>query len=229
MKINILVCDWFEGLLPGFLPTFPQLFYQLFDGLSPHSSYTLFDVQRDQLPQTLNRDDLYLVSGSRAGAYEDIPWVKAVLKFIRRGYDKNIKLAGICFGHQAIAQALGGKVEPSPKGWGAGARRSKIVHPQALSFFPDGELCLYYNHNDQVVALPPMAERMATSDFCENEAFVIGNRIVCFQGHPEYSKAYMEHVINTANVSPDTKANITESLKEKVMNEGAAKAILSIS
>jgi GMP synthase-like glutamine amidotransferase len=222
MRMNILVCDWFEGLLPDFVPTFPHLFYRLFDPVSPHLSYKLFDVQKGEFPDGLKQDELYIISGSRAGAYEDIPWVKAVLEFIRRGYNENIKMAGVCFGHQAIAQALGGKVEPSPKGWGAGARRSKITHPKALRFFPGGELCLYYNHNDQAVTLPPMAERIATSDFCENEAFIIGDNILCFQGHPEYTKEYMEHVIETANVSRDIKKRCTESLKEKAMNEEVA-------
>ncbi|MDR0659042.1 MAG: hypothetical protein LBG18_08965 [Mediterranea sp.] len=228
MRINILVCDWFEGLLPDFVPSFPHLFYRLFDAVSPHPSYRLFDVQKGEFPQVLNREELYIVAGSRAGAYEDIPWVKAVLEFIRRGYNENIKMAGICFGHQAVAQALGGKVEPSPGGWGAGARRSRIVHPKALRFFPDGELCLYYNHNDQAVTLPPMAEQVATSDFCENEAFIIGDNILCFQGHPEYSKEYMAHVLETAKAPQNIKEKGMESLKEKAMNEATAKWMISL-
>jgi GMP synthase-like glutamine amidotransferase len=228
MNVNILVCDWFEGLLPDFVPTFPHLFYQLFDPVFPQASYKLFDVKKGELPANLKQDELYLVAGSRAGAYEDIPWVKTLLEFIRRGYNENIRMVGICFGHQAIAQALGGKVEPSPKGWGAGARRSEIVHPKALQFFPDGELCLYYNHNDQVVTLPSIAERVATSGFCENEAFIIGDNILCFQGHPEYTKAYMEHVIDTAKVSQEIKERSTESLKEKAMNEEVARWVSKI-
>jgi GMP synthase-like glutamine amidotransferase len=204
------------------------LFYQLFDSVCPQPSYQLFDVQKGAFPDDLKQDELYIVAGSRAGAYEDIPWVKAVLEFIRRGYNGNIKMIGICFGHQAIAQALGGKVEPSPKGWGSGARRSEIVHPKALQFFPDGELCLYYNHNDRVVTLPPMAEQIATSGFCENEAFVIGHNILCFQGHPEYTEAYMKHVIDTAEAPQNIKEKSTESLKEKPMNEEAAKWMIHL-
>lgn len=229
MKINILVCDWFEGLLPEFVPTFPHLFYELFDSATPSATYTLFDVQKGEFPNPLHTDELYVVAGSRAGAYEDKPWVKNVLRFIREAYENELKLVGICFGHQAIAQALGGKVEPCPKGWGGGVRTSRIIHPKAASYFPKGKLSLYYNHNDQVVELPPHAERIATSDFCENEAFIIGSRVLCFQGHPEYTKEYMEHVIDIATGKPEsTLATAKASLVDPVMNQQVARWIMEL-
>lgn len=229
MNINILVCDWFEGLLPECVPTFPHLFYRLFDAVSPSVTYTLYDVQKGEFPVELHKDEVYLVAGSRAGAYEDKVWVKNLLRFIQEGYENKLKLAGICFGHQAIAQALGGKVLPSPKGWGGGTRTSEVTHPQGRDHFPDGKLSLYYNHNDQVVELPPMAERIATSDFCENEAFLIGNHVLCFQGHPEYTKEYMEHVIDIATDKPlPTLTAAGASLTQPVMNERVARWIMEL-
>jgi GMP synthase-like glutamine amidotransferase len=119
MKINILVCDWFEDILPPFLPTFPTLIYNLFNQVDATIEYELFDVQKGNFPQ-LNGNEINLITGSRAGAYENLPWVPALLDFIRSAHQAKTKLVGFCFGHQAIAQALGGEVAPSDKGWGTG-------------------------------------------------------------------------------------------------------------
>lgn len=228
MKLNILVCDWFEGLLPDSLPSFPILFYNLFDSVSPDMTYQLFDVQKGQLPSTLRNDEYYLISGSRSGAYEDLPWIKTLQEFICRANQAKVRLLGICFGHQIIAQSLGGKTEPSPKGWGVGLRTSQIVSKKWRTYFPDGKLSLFYNHNDQVVQLPHGAVRIATSDFCENEAFCIGSHILCFQGHPEYTPEYMLHV---SKRNQDTPEKIVRHIEESMrghspMGKDVAKAFL---
>ncbi|MCC8186987.1 MAG: hypothetical protein LIP08_05620 [Bacteroides sp.] len=211
MKVHILVCDWFEGLLPDFVPSFPSLFMEMFDAVQEGLTYQLYNVPEGEFPSSLNRSDLYLIAGSRAGAYEPLPWIEQAIRFVQRAAEANIRLTGTCFGHQLIAQALGGKVEPAPQGWGAGARCSTVIHPAATSYLPDGLLCLLYNHNDQVVHLPPAAERIATSEFCPNEALRIGPRILTFQGHPEYNLPYMRHVIDIAS-------HVEEEVKEAARN-----------
>jgi len=228
-KIHILVCDWFEGLLPEFVPSFPSLFMQMFDAVEKGLVYQLYDVPKGELPVSLNRDDLYLIAGSRAGAYEDQEWIHQMIRFIQRAAESNARLTGTCFGHQIIAQALGGRVEPASRGWGGGARSSAIVHPSADPFFPDGTLCLLYNHNDQLVQLPEAAERIATSDFCENEAFRMGTRILTFQGHPEYTVPYMKHVIDISNHPQQIKDTTHASLEVPVIHDlQVARWMLSI-
>ncbi|MDO4161102.1 MAG: type 1 glutamine amidotransferase [Prevotellaceae bacterium] len=200
MKINLLLCDWFEELLPDWLDSFPKMFYSLFDSVAGEDvEYRVYDVEKRELPDTLSHDELYVITGSMASVYEDKEWINGLKDFIRRAYHEKVKLVGVCFGHQAVAQALGGLVEKSPKGWGVGIRKSTVVLPEALKYFPEGELRLFYNHNDQVVRLPKDARLIATSDFCENEAFIIGDNILCFQGHPEYTSAYENHVLDIAN------------------------------
>lgn len=207
MKVHILVCDWFEGLLPEFVPSFPSLFMEMFDAVQEGLTYQLYNVPEGELPSSLNRNDLYLIAGSRAGTYEPLPWIEQAIRFVQRAAEADIRLTGTCFGHQLIAQALGGQVQPAPQGWGAGARCATVTHPAATPYLSDGLLCLLYNHNDQVVALPPAAERIATSKFCPNEALCIGPRILTFQGHPEYNLPYMRHVIDIAS-------HVDEEVKE---------------
>ncbi|WP_321332353.1 hypothetical protein [uncultured Bacteroides sp.] len=214
MKINILVCDWFEDILPDFLPTFPALFYDLFNAVDSGTEYQLFDVQKGEFPCELRENELCLITGSRAGAYEEIPWVVDLLDFIRKAHKAKAKMAGICFGHQAIAQALGGEVKASSKGWGTGIRVAKVVHPKAFEFFEDKTMRLCYNHNDQVVQLPAEAELVATSDFCENEAFLVGSHILCFQGHPEYSVRYAQYVLDRAAHEQDA---VVKKAKESLL------------
>ena len=214
MKINILVCDWFEDILPDFMPHFPTLFYDLFNELDTDVAYQLYDVQKGEFPEEFRPNELCLITGSRAGVYEDHQWIKRLLEFIRQAHAAKAPMAGVCFGHQAIAQALGGKVEPSSKGWGTGIRVSRVVHPKGFKYFPNKEVSLHYNHNDQVMLLPAEAELVATSDFCENEAFLIGDHILSFQGHPEYSMKYAQYVLESKTGAP---SEVVQQAKESLL------------
>ncbi len=211
MKLNILLCDTFPGLLPEYIESYSSLFCNLFDSIRPDMEYMIHTVQNGEIPEIIRTDELYLITGSRAGAYDDTPWVKNLLSFICKAHKKQAKLIGICFGHQAIAQALGGKVEKSDKGWGTGIRSSKIVMPKALTYFTKGEMSLHYNHHDQVITLPKEATLFATSSFCPIEGFVVGEHILTFQGHPEYTSEYNRYTIqNNAKDEPD-------DIKEKAL------------
>ena len=232
MNINILLCDTFPGLLPANIPSHASMFFNMFDSINTNINYKIFNVFDGQLPNKVANNELYIITGSRAGAYEDIPWVKELLSFIRQVHKKQTPLIGICFGHQAIAQALGGLVRKSEKGWGTGARQSEIVHPDALKHFPSGSMCLFYNHHDQVVQLPPEAELYATSSFCVNDGFVVGKHILTFQGHPEYTADYNKYVIqnHAQDESEAVKFNALKSIDnmQAINNKEVAEWILDI-
>lgn len=203
MKINILLCDTFPGLLPANTPNYQSLFFDLFDSLEDNIEYKIYNAFEGDLPKNLYSNELYIITGSQSGAYENKDWIKSLFGFIQETDNKKIPLVGVCFGHQVIAQALGGKVQKSDNGWGIGIRESKVVSHDALSFFPNGKMQLLYNHNDQVIELPKGAKCFATSDFCENEGFTIGNHILTFQGHPEYTKEYCKYLLkNHARSTP---------------------------
>lgn len=154
-----------------------------------------YQVTQDVFPADLNECDAYLITGSKFSVYEKLPWIIKLTEFILQLYQSNIKLIGICFGHQLVAQALGGSVLKSSKGWGLGAIESKVIchktwmEPRLTSFN------LLVTHQDQVEVLPEHATSFASNDFCRNSGFELNN-ILTFQGHPEYSKKYLLYIIN---------------------------------
>lgn len=231
MKINILLCDTFPGLLPSYIESYESMFFQLFDSVREDVTYQVYNVKSLNFPLEISKDEIYLITGSNSGAYEDAGWIKELTSFVRKLHSKEAKLTGICFGHQLIAKALGGKVVKSEKGWGTGIRTSRIVSPKALSYFPAGEMSLHYNHHDQVEKLPEEAELFAASQFCPNEGFMVGDHIITFQGHPEYTSDYNRHLIlNHAQDEPENvKAAALESINSKVAQGNlAARWILDL-
>ena len=216
IRVNILLCDTFPGRLPDFIPNYESLFMDLFAAIGEQVSYKIFQTWQGELPSTINPDELYLVPGSLDSAYDDKPWIVALVKWIEQAYCRGAKLMGVCFGHQAIARALGGEVRKYDGGFGAGVRESRVFDDEMKRFFPDGTMHLLYSHHDQVISLPQEAVLCATSDFCKNESFRIGNQVVTFQGHPEFTVAYSRHLLLNCcdDVDEDVRLKALSSLDE---------------
>jgi len=193
--INILLCDTFPGRLPDFIPNYESLFFDLFASIGVQADYTIYQTWQGELPTTVNTDELYLIPGSLDSAYDNKPWINALVQWIGYAYSQGAKMMGVCFGHQVIARALGGEVARYAGGFGVGVRASRVIDKDMKRYFPEHEMRLLYSHHDQVMALPQGAELCATSDFCKNESFRIGHQVVTFQGHPEFTVAYSRHLL----------------------------------
>ncbi len=194
-KINLLLCDTFPGLLPESIPSHESMFFDLFRPINPDLTFDICRVLEGELPEQLETDTLYLIPGSNNAAYDDLPWIFTLQDWIRKAAARKVPLVGICFGHQLIAQALGGCVERFPGGWGVGIREMGVLDADLLPYFPDRKMRLIVNHHDQVTRLPEGAIPIATSDFCRYEGFRIGHHILTFQGHPEFTVDYERHLI----------------------------------
>lgn len=230
-RINILLCDTFPGRLPDFIPNYESLFMDLFAAIGEQVTYRIYQTWQGELPQDINTDEVYLVPGSLDSAYSDKPWIVALLKWIERAYALGARLMGVCFGHQAIALALGGTVEPYEGGFGAGVRASQVLDDQMKSYFHNGKMHLLYSHHDQVMNLPPGAVRCATSDFCRNESFRIGHQVVTFQGHPEFTVAYSRHLLLNCcdDVEQSVRVNALNSLEHlEPQGQNAARFALDL-
>lgn len=144
--------------------------------------FTTYAVVDEEYPASAKSQDGWLITGSRFGAYEDHPWIAPLETLIREIYAADLPMVGICFGHQIIAQALGGKVEKFDGGWSVG-RTSYDLAGQTVQ--------LNAWHQDQVTEVPKDAKVIGHNDFCANAALVYGNRIFTLQPHPEIDRTYL--------------------------------------
>jgi GMP synthase-like glutamine amidotransferase len=165
---------------------YPAMFERLLGG---HGlDFRTWHVEVMDFPDSIRDADGWLITGSRHGAYEDHPFIAPLETFIRDAYAAHVPLVGICFGHQIIAQALGGRVEKYSGGWAVG--------PQVYEF--GGEhLKLNAWHQDQVVQPPDGATIIATNDFCRYAALAYGDRAFTVQAHPEYDEEFIADLMLT--------------------------------
>lgn len=229
MKVKILLCDTFPGLLPEFIPSYASMFTRLFDAAEGGMEYEIYRAMDGELPTPTPCDGFYLITGCNQSAYDDTPWIKQLLRWVVEANKAKATLVGVCFGHQVVAQALGGRVERAKQGWGFGVRESRVVDDEALRYFTDGRMRLLYNHHDQVVELPQGATLVATSDFCPIESFRIGRHILTFQGHPEYVPEYETHLLNNfADDEPLTVRRAAADSLQRFSHQGLTAAKLII-
>jgi GMP synthase-like glutamine amidotransferase len=191
MKIGILAAGDTPRSLAETYGHYPEMFEGLLAGRG--YAWQVFDVPNGKYPARPEDCDGYLVTGAAAGVYDPDPWIAELLQFLRAARGRS-KLVGVCFGHQAMAQAFGGEVIKSPKGWGIGlhtygvrAQRDWMNLPPAFS--------LSASHQDQVAVVPPDAVVLAGSEFCPNGMLAYGDNAISLQLHPEFAPDYSTALI----------------------------------
>ncbi|WP_122465516.1 type 1 glutamine amidotransferase [Brevundimonas lutea] len=148
----------------------------------------VFDVER-ALPADPTAFQGVIVTGSPAGAYEDRAWIPPLEDWLRAARGRT-RLVGICFGHQIMAQAFGGRVEKSDKGWGVGLHRYDIVATEPWMVPSADHIAIPVSHQDQVVDPGPEARIIARSDFTPFGGLAWGEDAISLQCHPEFQPAY---------------------------------------
>lgn len=188
--LGILVCDHInEKLRPDFVD-YPTMFNLLIGQIDPTLAIRYYFVIDNEFPADFDDCDAYMTSGSKHGVNDNLTWVSRLEDFIVKLYQQEKPLVGICFGHQMIAKALGGKVEKSNSGWGVGIHTSALVAESSSLNFGLDELRLIVSHQDQISILPADAKTLYTSDFCPYSMIQVGDDFIGIQGHPEFTKAY---------------------------------------
>jgi GMP synthase-like glutamine amidotransferase len=155
-----------------------------------------YDVAAGALPEAPADHEAYLITGSPAGVYEPHAWIPPLEAFLRAAKGK-AKLVGICFGHQIMAQAFGGRVEKSERGWGIGLQ-SYAVAERALWMDDGSAFAVPASHQDQIVAPPPGTRVLAANAFSSFGLLAYdGQQAISFQGHPEWEPAFAKALIES--------------------------------
>jgi len=150
----------------------------------------VYRVEEHEFPASVDACDGWIVTGSAAGVYEDHDWLEPTRAFLREAVASRRRVLGVCFGHQLLAQALGGRVEKSDRGWGIG-HHSYDVHASEPWMDPAlPRVSLLACHQDQVVSVPPGARVLASSAFCEFAMLALDEHVLTVQAHPEFSPEY---------------------------------------
>lgn len=185
MHINIIECDTLYPELLSEYRSYGRMFEQYFQRFNPELSVSFYNALENHLP-VAEKDAVYLITGSKAGVYENHAWIAPLITWVQNAFKQQSRLLGICFGHQLLAEALGGKVINSEKGWGTGVRTLAVEENGAER----SQLSLIYSHQDQVIKLPAQARVLLGDDFCPVAAFAIEQQVLGFQGHPEFTAEY---------------------------------------
>jgi GMP synthase-like glutamine amidotransferase len=205
MKLAILETGRPPGDLAGQFGDYPAMIARILGG---GFEIETFDVAGGRLPESPAAHDAYVITGSPAGVYDPLPWIDDLCRFIRMAQAS--KMIGICFGHQVMAQALGGRVEKADKGWGVGLHRYAVTRTEPWMGESVAEIAVPVSHQDQVVARPPNTEVFATSQFTPFAALSWTDRpAISVQFHPEFEPDYARALVaHRRDQLPDADAAI---------------------
>ncbi|MBL1434984.1 MAG: type 1 glutamine amidotransferase [Rhodobacteraceae bacterium] len=198
MKIGILETGHLSDTLKAKYGRYPDFFERLVAPHLPEAEFFAVAIVDGEVADSPAQADGWIITGSRSGAYEDEPWIPPLEAFLRDCLASQTPVAGICFGHQILAQAMGGKVVNSPKGWGFGIHNYTLkARPAWLEKIPQ-EFSIPAIHQDQVIEVPKGAQVFAESAFCPIAGLVYGGldnpHAISIQPHPEMSAEFVADI-----------------------------------
>ncbi|WP_312932420.1 amidotransferase [Pseudomonas sp.] len=238
LRICILETDVLRPELTAQYQGYGRMFEQLFSRQTIAAEFRVYNVMNGHYPSDDERFDAYLVTGSKADSFASDPWIETLKAYLLKLYARGEKLLGVCFGHQLLALTLGGNAERADKGWGVGTHRYRLAAHAPWMDAQVTELTLLISHQDQVTRLPEGATVIASSDFCPNAAYHIGDQVLCFQGHPEFVSDYSRALLDArqdhlgdevyaraiASLATDHQGDLVGEWMLRFIQQGARKA-----
>ncbi|MEM9320343.1 MAG: type 1 glutamine amidotransferase [Pseudomonadota bacterium] len=203
MQIGILMCGHVPEDYRQERGDLDQLFVALLQGRG--FTFRTWSVVDMDFPSGADDADGWLITGSKHGVYDDLPFIAPLEELVRDIHAARRPLVGICFGHQIIAQALGGRVEKFQGGWNIGLQHYEL----------DGKpVTLNAWHQDQIIELPNGAEVLGSNESCRYAMVRYGPETLSVQAHPEFDSAYLGTLIEAraGQVPEDKRAEATANL-----------------
>jgi GMP synthase-like glutamine amidotransferase len=193
MRIGLLMVGHVDPKSQHIAGDYPELFSNILAPLG--IELVRYDLDEGRFPDDSAECDGWICSPSRMSTYDPVDWLPDAESLLRDIIGNERPYVGICFGHQLLAQALGGRVERSPYGWGVGVKDYEVVVRKNWMEPTVDRIALIGSHQDQVTVLPPNAELLFRSDYCPLGGFAIGDRAWTLQVHPEFVPPLADHLL----------------------------------
>lgn len=194
MHIAVLATNTDESEFASRHPRDVEKFTVLMRGVRPDWQITAFDLPKGIFPADGQAFDGFLIGGSPSSVHDEDAWIERLMTIIRAALAAGKPLAGACFGHQAIAKALGGVVAPNPGPFVLGTAETRVVAP-APWMDPVPSFRLAAAHGEQVTVLPQGAEVVGVTPGCPAACYRIGNQVFATQYHPEMTPAFLTALV----------------------------------
>lgn len=220
LRIGLLQCDHVADELINSHGDYQDMFSNLLHAQDQNIEVVVYDLTANNFPIDLHACDGYIITGSQFSVYDDIPWIHKAKTLVAKLYQAEIPTIGICFGHQLMAEALGGKVKKAEdKGWGVGVHNWEVKsESEWMGENVPANFSLRATHQDQVIEMPADSKLYASSDFCPIAGFQTGKHFLSMQGHPEFSSEYSNALIDKRVdiIGDKVVARARKSLEKKV-------------
>jgi GMP synthase-like glutamine amidotransferase len=194
MTIGLLLCDHVAEALRPIAGDYDAMFRNWLGPPFPDATWRIYDLAAGQYPTDLAECDFYITTGSKASVYDDEPWIHAFAGLVRDIDQARLPMVGVCFGHQMIAHALGGRTVKSDRGWAIGVHTFDVSLHQPWMQPPRKRFSLLMSCQDQVQLLPPGAQVLASSPHCPVALYQAGT-LLGIQGHPEWTPEYADALL----------------------------------
>ncbi|NCQ23546.1 MAG: GMP synthase [Rhodobacteraceae bacterium CG17_big_fil_post_rev_8_21_14_2_50_63_15] len=229
MRVCILEVDRPEGTFLKKHGTYSEMFRRWLKPTMPDAEFEALDVAGGMaFPDSVRAYDGYLITGARVGVYDDDGWIAPLIAFLQRLRSEKRPLAGICFGHQVMAQAFGGEARKAECGWVLGRMQQTLTVPGKRIFGAD-PLWQMSMHQDQVIVPPPMARRLAGNHLSPNGAFLYTDFPgISVQFHPEFDASVMTDLLADACFSSEQAAVARAGLEGALDSDRVARAIAGL-
>jgi len=196
MRLAILMSNTDESAFAQSHPKDGEKWQTLLRPHCPACDFSVYSVKDGEFPVDASAYDGLIITGSPASVHDVDPWLDRLFTLIRSAVAQNIPLFGACFGHQAIALALGGRVADNPGGWVFGVTQTQISAPAPWMADHAATVALHAAHIEQVTRLPKGAQITMGNNECPFGGFIIANQVFTTQYHPEITAPFMTALID---------------------------------